>query len=153
MRRPYDASIQIRTHRTTLATLALFYESSGIPVTSISGLVRRALEDFKDACVLQAYVGEVQNSGEASDILDRLNMRSGARTQRQFLTNLQLDEFKADGIAPVSRGDKLIGGVMPTTFQPEDEPTLDVIRKVPDNLIVKEEETNDENGDDEGGIG
>lgn len=144
MRRPYDASIQVRTHRTTLATLALFYKSKGIPVTSTSALTRRALEDFKDAIVLQGYVEEITAVGQAAEILDTLDIRSGSRTEKQLLTGLQLDEFKAEGIVPVFKGGKLIGADLPTSLQQENDPTLDVIRTIPDDLIAKEEDSEDE---------
>lgn len=141
---PYDANIQVRLHRSTLATLALFYHNKGHMMRNTGELVRTSLEDFKDALVLQGHIDPVAEAAKASEILERLSLGTGQRTERQFLTNLQLDEFTREGIRPQHKGNKLVGGTLKMpSYEMQEEPQLDVIRNIPDNIVVE--------GDDEDG--
>ncbi len=146
--RPYDASIQVRVHRTTLATLALFYHNSGRVIPSVSALTRTALEDFAEALILQNHVEKVEDGMEASKILDLLQMKSGTRTTKQLLTNLQLDSFKHEKITPTFKGGRLVGGQLP--IYDDEDSQLDVIRTIPDNLVVEDTANGKSNTESEG---
>ena len=67
---PYDANIQVRLHRATLATLALFYHNKGHLMRNTGELVRTALEDFKDALALQGHIDPVADAMKASEVLE-----------------------------------------------------------------------------------
>lgn len=89
-----DAVVYMTADRKTLARTAVYIESTGVHLNSMSGMLRIVLETF-DTWLDKKGVPEIGSTHEATEILRnmfRASLNPGNRKQRQLLDNLQADE-------------------------------------------------------------
>ena len=94
-----DSVLTVRCDRRTLVVLAEFFHAEGDPVTSLSSLVRMALEELKDILVINEKIEDVLSSEDATVTMTRLgmgNLNPSGRGERIYMKALQLEKHGFD---------------------------------------------------------
>ena len=96
-----DVAAQTRCKSTTLAVIAKKFYESGVPVMSVSQLIRLGLEQFAEV-LINSGAGRVDHVLDARTILERLGitgntLNAGGRNRKSFLKELQLADYVHEG--------------------------------------------------------
>jgi hypothetical protein len=97
-RRPKTAVLLTRCDLRSIATIAKFYQSRGIELSSKSGLVSRCVEDFCDLLVNNGKVDRFLSTSEARDYLAGIGLRELNRSgsDKAYLEQIQIENYIAE---------------------------------------------------------
>jgi hypothetical protein len=129
----FDALVQTRCFRTTIATLAKFFVESGRPPRSQYELIRWALEEYVRILSENHIVDEVVYTSDAQEILEslRFDFSGGGRTDKAFFKNLTEESLKLEKLTLPQEKTKAT----------VEENLREAMKSVPKNVVVSEGES------------
>lgn len=136
-----DANFQLRCRQVTLAEIATYFCQHEQYPSSRSELGRMALEELAAILVENGRVEKIEDSAEAASRLDAIGLGDiHSRTNRGFMTQLQLEAARREGIDPGHVLHTRTVGQEPTGHSPYDEQAMEQeIRATAEAKMVEEE--------------
>lgn len=103
--RPKTAVLSTRADIRSIATLAAFYESKGVRVTSRSNLLYIIIEDYSDLLVKKGLSPKIDSTVEAMQILSSLSlqvssMQTKGANRKELLKQISLEDIVAESTDP-----------------------------------------------------
>jgi len=100
MVRQNDAIIQSSCDRRTLATIGVWLRKNGEPVSSVSSVVRLAMERLRDILITHFDVEDIETSDDATDVLRFLGagkVNPAGRNVATYVKKMELENAVFEG--------------------------------------------------------